>query len=292
MLEKTYIKCNICDSSKYIILYKDELGDDVPPLDYNFSPKSRKTYQIVKCNSCGLIYTNPMPMNIYAFYKDTVDEIYLATKKQRLQGAKKVVQEILKFKKGGNLLDIGCATGYFLDVASEYFNVTGIELSEWAFKEAAKRHEVYNMPLSGIEFTKKFDVITLFGVIEHLTNPSKELDLISSCLKQSGLVVIYTPDIGGWLPRLLGKKWWNFMGMHLYYFSKETCKGLLEKCGFSVIKIMNYTHYFQLNSLGISMKRYHIGKIVSPILNLPFIKDIIIPLKLSGEMLVFALKRA
>jgi len=42
-------------------------------------------------------------------------------------------------------------------------------------------------------------------------------------------------DIGGWLPRLMGKKRWHFMAMHLFYFSRDTCTSLLEKSGFNFI---------------------------------------------------------
>lgn len=290
MIEKQHINCNICGSSSYSVIYKDKLGDNIPKMGYNFSPDSKKTFQIVKCNSCNLIYTNPMP-DISGLYEDIVDEIYLSAEPQRLQTAKKCVEEIIKFKKNGNLLDIGCATGYFLDVASEYFNVTGIELSRWAFKEASKRHEVYNIPLSELNLPKKFDIVTLFGVIEHLPDPSKELGLINNILKPDGLLVLYTPDIGGWLPRIMGRQWWNIMGQHLYYFSKATCKMLLERCGFSIAKVMIYPHYLKMSSIGDSMQRYKIGKIFKPVLDLPFIRDVMIPLRLSGEMLVFALKR-
>lgn len=290
MVVKMFVTCNICGSAEYTSLYKDELGDAIPKMDYNFSVDTQKTCQIVKCDSCGFVYVNPMP-DLSGYYKNTVDEIYLNSKKQRLRTAEISVQEILRFKESGNLLEIGCSTGHFLDVASKHFKVEGIELSEWAYKEALKRHKVYNMPLSELNLQKKFDVITLFEVIEHVTDPSKELDLIFDLLKPGGLLVISTPDIDGWLPRLMGKKWWQFMGMHLCYFSKATCKLLLEKKGFKILKITNYTHVFQLFSIGISMSRYSIGKIVKPILSLPFIRDLMIPLKLSGEMLIFALRK-
>ena len=97
-------------------------------------------------------------------------------------------------------------------------------------------------------------------------------------------------DIGGWLPRLMGKKRWHFMAMHLFYFSRDTCTSLLEKSGFKILKVEKHTVYMQISSIGLSLQRYKIGKIVKPILNLPFIRDIMVPLKLSGDMLVFCAK--
>ena len=76
----------------------------------------------------------------------------------------------------------------------------------------------------------------LIGVIEHFEDPVRELRLIHRVLKPGGLFVIYTGDVDAWLPRLLGKKWWWYPGMHVFYFSLNTSKAMLDKCGFKVIR--------------------------------------------------------
>jgi len=288
-MKKRFVSCNLCGSEKYTVLFKDELKDNPPKLDYNFSIDTGKTYQIVKCNSCGLIYTNPMPC-IARPYEDTVDAAYVKSEKQHIRTAQDRVWNILKFKQSGNLLDIGCSTGLFLDVAAKYFTVEGLEISKWAYNEAVKRHKVYNTPLSGLNLSEKYDVVTLFGVIEHFEDPAKELMSIYNLLKPNGLLVIYTCNVDAWPARLLGKKWWWYMGMHTFYFSQKTLRLLLEKCGFKAKEVKIPTIFFQLFSLGLSFQRYRIGRLIKPILNIPFIRDLMIPLKLDGEMLVFALK--
>jgi SAM-dependent methyltransferase len=288
-ITKTEIPCDLCGSTRSNVLYPDELGDTPAKVDYNFSPDTRKTYQIVRCQSCGLIFTNPMP-NLNSIYEDTVDEIYLASSKQRYRTAEKSLKQILKYKSSGKLLDVGCSTGIFLDVASHYFDVEGIELSHWAFDETAKRHKVYDQPLESLGFSERYDVITLWGVIEHFQNPAREIRSIASALKPTGLLVLYTGDVDALLPRLLGKKWWWYQGMHLYYFSKRTCSLVLNQCGLKVLSSDLHPISFQLYSLGISLNRYKIGKFLNPIFNLPFIRNIIISVKLSGEMVLFAQK--
>ncbi len=151
-------------------MYDDELGTQAATLYYKFSGETRKTYQIVRCSFCGLIYTNPMPC-LREHYSDTVDEVYLASKDGRLATAKKLIRKIRKIKPEGRLLDIGCATGFVLDVAAEFFDVEGIELSKWVHEQAAQRHRVYNRPLREIDLENSFDVITLLGVIEHFEKP-------------------------------------------------------------------------------------------------------------------------
>ena len=289
-MNKRYFPCDLCGSEEYTVLFKDELGDAAPTLDYNFCPDTMKTYQIVRCNSCSLVYLNPMPI-LAELYEDVVDESYIRTKKQLLLTSEKCIQDILKFKQGGSLLDIGCSIGVFLDAASKYFYVEGVETSRWAYNEAIKRHKVYNKPLSELNLKKTYDIVTLFGVIEHFENPTKELLSVYNILKPGGLLIIYTGDVSAWLPRLLGKKWWWFQGMHTFYFSKATCQSLLEKCGFEVVKAKTYTRVFQLSLLGMTFQRYRIGKVIKPVLDIPLLKEVQIPLKVSGEMILFAFKK-
>jgi len=283
------IPCNVCCNETFTILYPDELNGKVPLLDYNFSEDTRKTFQIVKCEQCGLVFTNPMP-KLGPFYQDTVDDAYLESTEQRKKTAKKVLRDILYYKSNGKLLDIGCSIGVFLDEASQYFEVEGIEMSKWAANEARKRHNVHSAALETLDIEQKFDVITMFGVIEHFEDPGNEIKAIAKALKPGGILVLYTGDIDAWLPRILGKRWWWYQGMHLYYFSRKTCSILLKNYSLSTVKVKNYTVYFQLFSLAKSLSRYAIGRVITPLLISSVLRSIMIPLTISGEMLLIARK--
>lgn len=289
LLQKKLIPCNVCGSNSFDDLYEDELGDTPPTLDYNFNEDTRKTFKIVRCQSCNLIFTNPIPI-ISSLYEETVDEIYMNSQGQRLHTARASLEMIKKYKKSGTLLDIGCSTGIFLDVAQNTFEVEGIELSKWAFDIASKNHKVYQNTLKDLNFKEKYDVITLWGVIEHFEDPKSEIKAIYKALAPGGVFIVYTGDVDAWLPKLLGKKWWWFQGMHLYYFSKKTLTKLLRDTGFDVIGNTNHKLYFQLSSLAVSLQRYKISKLFNPILKWPFIKNKEIVLKLSGEMVLIAKK--
>jgi hypothetical protein len=98
-------------------LYEDELGNLSPPVDYDFRPETRKTFAIVRCRDCGLVFTNPMP-DMSAAYVDGEDPIYLASTAQRRKTARRVLADISQLTDGrGKLLDIGCNIGVFLDEA-------------------------------------------------------------------------------------------------------------------------------------------------------------------------------
>lgn len=290
-ITKTLVPCNLCAGKQFKLLYDDELGDTVPPVDYDFRPETRKTFAIVRCEDCGLVFTNPVP-DLRDVYKDVVDPIYLASEKQRRETARHVFQAIRRHvPEGGRLLDIGCNTGLFLDEAAQSFKVEGVELSQWAAAEAAKHHLVHTAPISELALAGEFDVVTLFGVIEHFDDPMRELQAIARVLKPGGIFVVYTGDVDAWLPRMLGKRWWWFQGMHLFYFSLRTLSAMLQRAGLDVVARDNYMVYFQLHSLANSLSRYAIGRLFRPILKMPVLRDRMVGLKLSGELLVFARKR-
>lgn len=177
------IPCCVCDSMNNTELYGDELHGESPSVDYNFSAHTRKTFRIVKCSSCGHIYVNPMP-NLLNDYISTEDSVYLASREQRIHTASKSVATIRKYLSAqSRLLDVGCAAGFFLGVAANEFEVEGLELSEWAASQASMNHIVHRKPLSQLDFTERFDVITMFGVIEHFSNPAEEIVAARRALK-------------------------------------------------------------------------------------------------------------
>ncbi len=61
LIRKRELPCCVCGSDSNDMLFEDELGDLSPSVDYSFSAHTRKTFRIVRCRVCGLIFTNPMP---------------------------------------------------------------------------------------------------------------------------------------------------------------------------------------------------------------------------------------
>jgi SAM-dependent methyltransferase len=289
MLYKRIVACNICGSAEQRELYSDELGERAAPTGYDFTPETRKTYRIVKCSNCGLVFTNPMP-TLLESYADHVDQTYLSSQPQRRSTARRSVQRLLRHVRGGRLLDIGCSIGIFLDEASPHFEVEGLELSRWAAAIASQRHRVHQVTLKEFQPTRPFDAITLWGVIEHFEDPRAELSRIHGLLAGQGVLAIYTGDLDASLPRLLGKKWWWFQGMHLHYFSCRTLSRLLGDAGFEVLSYELMTVDFELHSLAVSLNRYSFGRWLGPILSSRPLRSIKVPLRLSGEMILFARK--
>jgi SAM-dependent methyltransferase len=152
-----------------------------------------------------------------------------------------------------NLLDIGCATGVFLDLARDFgVNAEGVEISKELRDYAVENFNftVYPSIFSIEDRIQYYDLITLNDVIEHLPVDTMTLifDKINEMLKENGILVIRTPLEDGILRRLskllyFGSLKYYESPMHLFYsyehlinFSTIGMKEFFKKYNFSLIK--------------------------------------------------------
>ncbi len=156
---------------------------------------------------------------------------------------KKKLNQISRLRCGrkGELLDVGCALGFFLEIAKKKgWEVIGFDISPYAAKAVRKKGiKAKSGELSKAKFDKdSFDIVTVFQTVEHMSKPVKFLEEVKRVLKSGGFVVLTTPDIKGVLPSLLGEKWFGWKNeTHLLHFSKESLAFLLKKAGFKNIRI-------------------------------------------------------
>jgi 2-polyprenyl-3-methyl-5-hydroxy-6-metoxy-1,4-benzoquinol methylase len=88
----------------------------------------------------------------------------------------------------------------------------------------------------------RYDVLTMWDVVEHLENPRSELQAAFRLLEPGGSLHLSTIDAGSHFARLLGRRWPWLMDMHLYYFDRSTIDTLLTQAGFELEHISHYTH--------------------------------------------------
>ncbi len=204
-------------------------------------------YTVVSCDNCSLIFIVPWPSKkeLEKLYGNYTFETGFLMEHLIRTDAKRTLKIIKKLGyKNSALLDIGCGAGFLLDEARKNgFDTIGVDTGKVAIDYAKKELKLNVMRKDFHEFTtkKKFQIITLIQVIEHITNPYPMLNKTKSLLDTNGIVCIATPNIDSWLYRVL-KKRFNYLipPEHVIYYSPKTLKLLLEKVGFTVIKTITY----------------------------------------------------
>ena len=153
----------------------------------------------------------------------------------------------------GTLLDIGTAAGGFLAVANARgWTAEGCEPNRWLAAWGARHYSVRIRPGSVFEQPYEpasFDVVTLWDVIEHTTNPREMIEHCRTLLKPGGILVVNYPDIGSWIARVLGRRWLFLTSVHLHYFDRRTMARLLESSGFRLALVRPHIQQLELDYL-------------------------------------------
>ncbi len=214
---------------------------------------------LAKCTECGLVFRNPMPSyeTIKKYYKEDYSSIFFEEKTEIYRKGifRHFLATSIKDKGEGRLLDVGSGYGIFLSLAKDLgWEVYGIELSEDACQFARKNFglNVFYGDLKEASFPKDhFDVVTLWNVLDHTTNPLEQLLEIKQILKDNGLLFIRLPNflfqgkarcIGDAFDKLFfGRTYLSrkISVSHLYAFTPFSIKNMLERAGFSIFRLRN-----------------------------------------------------
>jgi 2-polyprenyl-3-methyl-5-hydroxy-6-metoxy-1,4-benzoquinol methylase len=282
-------KCPVCNSSDVVQLYPANVELSKLSFTYTKTPDSNKTFRSVRCKKCMHVFCSPIPKNIYKNYEDVVDRQYLNYMDSLRISAGLVLPIIVKYKPKGRLLDVGCATGEFLTVAKDFgYSVEGLELSKWSSGIARKKGlRVYTESLKALakKYPGCFDVVTLFGVIEHFEFPLEELGFLNTLLKPGGVLVIWTGDINSIMSKLLGRRWWYWQGQHIQYFSHKSLNHLAKVSGLKHIKTATYPFVATYGLMNNYLGRYYLRSWLMRFLKPVFLLKPIWVLRLPGEML-------
>ncbi len=184
--------------------------------------------KIYECLICKTGYSYHVPKNLSEIYDmdSEIDDKIKSHKKRSKYFLKKFGNERIKFiknfKKRGNLLDFGCGTGEFVNFAQKYFNVNAFDFSNKLSKFVEEKYNIKTYSELN-KINKKFDVITLYDVLEHVENPMQLLGKIRYLLKKNGLIFIYSPNKNSLGFDVLGSES-NLCTapFHLTYFNSET----------------------------------------------------------------------
>lgn len=245
------IPCTLCDSENLAVLFK---------------PGEAQEGGIVKCRECGLIFTNPrgrVELDDYRAEGEkgwTLSDSCLERAVTQLRDFRKVINRAVAHAPGGRVLEIGCNTGHLLHALSERgMQCVGVEPNLWAARYAREQLgvEIETASMEEVEFEdNSFDVILVFHVIAHVTNPLTALRKLHRWLRPGGLLTVESPRQDTLAFRLLGRRERNVVdSWRLYFFDRSTLPAILEKGGFEIL-----SHEYPSRSVTMSRIWVNVGK--------------------------------
>jgi len=260
------VVCNLCGADEYEVIhsprYEIARPDDIVNI-FRSSGDEILIDQLVRCRQCGLQYLNPRLKQdlVLKGYSAGTDETFISQVAARERTFAKCLDIIEDMRpQRGRILDVGTAGGSFLGVAKQRgWQVAGCEPNAWLSEWGSQR---YGVPIhAGTIFDMgladaSFDVVTLWDVLEHTPDPKAVLSECHRVLRPDGLLVVNYPDIHSLVARLMGRKWVFLLSVHLYYFTLETIRHMLEQTGFRVIKYQRHWQSLELGYIFYRMKPY------------------------------------
>lgn len=243
---RKHVPCNLCGSSER----------------QPFCPENG--LGLVQCQQCGLVYVSPRPdsTELYALYGETYFHNnesgvvgytdYIADEQNIRQTSNRRLKHLEQFVKPGQMLDVGCATGFFIDEAKKRgWQVQGLDVSSFAV-EYAREHfglDVRHGSFTELEYPQAaYDLVSLWDVIEHVPDPTAYVRRAAELLRRDGIVVLATPDVDSIPAKLAGKRWvgYKLSEEHIYYFSVKTLTKMLNDAGFDVVNVRHVGKYVTL----------------------------------------------
>jgi 2-polyprenyl-3-methyl-5-hydroxy-6-metoxy-1,4-benzoquinol methylase len=233
----TIDKCLVCGS--------DSFEPFLVCKDYTVSQES---FNIVSCKSCGFKFTNPRPDNsvLGSYYKaesyvshtnskkGIVNKLYHAVRNYTLKSKIKLVSS---YVSRGTMLDYGCGTGMFLNVCkNDGWETYGMEPDDNARKMSIEKGlDVFSdkNKVSDRIADKKFNAITLWHVLEHVTDMEATLSFFKSKLNNDGVLIIAVPNHVSYDAQYYKEFWAAYdVPRHLHHFDINSMISLVEKAGF------------------------------------------------------------
>ena len=184
--------------------------------------------------------------------------------------------------KNKDILDFGCGWGGFLNNIKNFKSLSGVELRKECINYIHKNLNKISISDNLNSFDKKFDIITMFHVLEHIPYQTETLKVLKSKLKNKGKIIIEVPHAEDFLilqEELKEFKNFTFWSEHLILHTYKSLKSILLKSGFKNINIQYYQRYNFSNHLGWFLKRKPGGhnfykEIVSDKLNLSYCENL------------------
>ena len=244
MLEthKKFSACPICN--------KEDIASLLHTKDYSLTTED---FQIIQCANCTLEYTDPAPSKeaiapyynfpSYISHTDTkeglVNQIYHKVRNHTLTQKTNWVQSLFTGHKG-QLLEVGAGTGAFAhSMLNKGWKVTALEPDAASRQKAQENYNINLLPIEELFQLEpaKYEVITLWHVLEHVHDLNAYMKTFHSLLKPNGRLIIAVPNYTSYDAGFYKNFWAAYdVPRHLYHFSPLSMHYLAKKHKMSIVQ--------------------------------------------------------
>ena len=189
---------------------------------------------------------------------ENVKTIHGNIKTPMIQDDERRISQFKKILKNKDILDFGCGNGGFLIGIKNYKSLNGVELRKDCIDNIKRQKKKIHISSDINTFKNKFDVITIFHVLEHVPYQVETLKMLKSKLKSKGKIIIEVPHANDFLilqEELDEFKNFAFWKEHLVLHTKASLKKIILKAGFKKVNIQYFQRYNFANHLGWLIKK-------------------------------------
>ena len=235
--------------------------------DYTLTGES---FKLLHDPVLDMLVTEPQPENLATYYesedyishtdakKSLVDKIYHTVKGYNLKSKLSLIDSYTASNK--RLLDVGAGTGDFLTEAKKYgWEVAGVEPNELARLKSSEKGVALLQNLDSIPTSDKYEVITLWHVLEHLPDLESQIAKLVGLLTDNGTLVVAVPNFKSFDAKYYKEFWAAFdVPRHLWHFSKKSVQSIFAKHGMKLVRTKPM--FFDAFYVALLSEKYKNGK--------------------------------
>lgn len=222
---------------------------------------SERTYELDECTACGLGMINPAPSgDLSAYYPENyLSQEESGTGAEGSAGLLSRMERIYRYNQYrfdfgllrratgidvaavGSYVDIGCGSGERVTYVADQGCPRAVGVDRYQFGKGASRREVelVNSEIVAFRPTDRFEVVSMFHVLEHVEDPVAILrHLREAVISRDGTLVVQVPNYAAFERRLFGRRWFGLDApRHLFQFNASNARTAVQSAGFEVVSV-------------------------------------------------------
>jgi SAM-dependent methyltransferase len=248
--------CRVCGSSKTVLWKPRNLDRELTPEDFRITDSHYGvTLTLHRCEDCTFVFADESEIGkLVALYEQLVDPSYEEGAENRVLQ----MRDLLRLGKAAQpqartLLEIGAGSGLLVAEAGRMgLEAVGVEPSKSLVAAAKQINHVELLqgvfPHPSLQ-GRRFDLIYVVDVIEHVDDPVKLLADCANALSPGGAMLVVTPDVSSLAAKLLGRRWWHFRLAHVGYFNDRSMSMAAGRAGLATRSTCRVRWFFPIRYL-------------------------------------------